>query len=37
VGVTEDLPANGTLTTTEDLGADGQAGGVGTARGRNLS
>jgi MFS family permease len=33
VGLDEELPAGGTLATTE-LGADGEAGGVGTARGR---
>src|SRR6185437_13999598 len=40
--VAEQVPANGTLATTEHLGADGQAGNgvggeVGTARGRTLS
>jgi MFS family permease len=34
VGLTEDLPANGTLGSSEHLGADGQ---VGTTPGRNLS
>ncbi|HEX3490687.1 MAG TPA: MFS transporter, partial [Streptosporangiaceae bacterium] len=37
VGLDEDPSANGTLATTENLGPDGEAGGVGTARGRNLS
>mgnify|MGYP001266375396 CR=1 FL=1 len=37
LGLDEEVPADGTLATTEDLGADGQAGGVGTGHGRNLS